>query len=52
VLAAAPSGGWVEYDIVNPETGAVQPKASYVQALPNRLIIGCGVYRHDALVAA
>ena len=36
---------WVEYDIVNPETGKVQPKASYVAALNERLLIGCGIYR-------
>ena len=38
-------GGWVEYDIVNPGTGAVQPKASFVVALDERQFIGCGVYR-------
>ena len=27
---AESSGGWIEYDIVNPESGAVQPKASFV----------------------
>ena len=36
---------WVEYNIVNPETGVVQPKASYVQAIDDRLLIGCGIYR-------
>ncbi len=45
--AAAGSHGqhWVEYDIVNPETGQVQPKASYVVALNERLLLGCGIYR-------
>ncbi|MEN9889731.1 MAG: hypothetical protein RLY78_26 [Pseudomonadota bacterium] len=38
-------GGWVEYDIVNPETGQVQPKASYVIALDAQQLVGCGVYR-------
>jgi len=38
---------WVEYDIVNPETGKVQPKASYVVALNDRLLIGCGIYRQN-----
>ncbi|MBL0148911.1 MAG: cache domain-containing protein [Ideonella sp.] len=41
------TGGWVEYDIVNPESGQVQPKASYVVALDKQQFIGCGVYRHD-----
>jgi methyl-accepting chemotaxis protein len=36
---------WVEYDITNPDTGQVQPKASYVVALNDRLLIGCGIYR-------
>jgi methyl-accepting chemotaxis protein len=41
-------GGWVEYDIVNPGSGAVQPKASFVVALDERQFLGCGVYRlHD-----
>ena len=45
IWATAPNGGWVEYDIVNPETGVVQPKASYVRAYDNRHVVGCGVYR-------
>ena len=43
--AATQSTHWVEYEIVNPETGKVQPKASYVEALNDQLIIGCGIYR-------
>ncbi|MEK8048143.1 methyl-accepting chemotaxis protein [Ideonella margarita] len=43
--AATQGSQWVEYDIVNPETGAVQPKASFVQALDERLLLGCGIYR-------
>ncbi|MFO1272992.1 MAG: cache domain-containing protein [Rubrivivax sp.] len=45
-------GGWVEYDIVNPESGAVQPKASFVVALDDRLLIGCGIYRVGAAAPA
>jgi signal transduction histidine kinase len=41
------SSGWVEYDIVNPETGLVQGKASYVVGLDSQLLIGCGTYRYD-----
>ena len=50
--AAAPSGGWVEYDIVNPESGLVQPKASYIKAIDNQLALGCGVYKIQAIAPA
>ena len=43
--ASASTGGWVEYDIVNPESGLVQPKASYIRAIDGQLAVGCGVYR-------
>jgi methyl-accepting chemotaxis protein len=36
--------GWVEYDIVNPATGAVQTKMSYVTKIDD-LYVGCGVYK-------
>jgi methyl-accepting chemotaxis protein len=36
--------GWVEYDIVNPVTGKVQSKLSYVMAVDD-LAVGCGVYK-------
>ena len=36
--------GWVEYDITNPATGAVQTKMSFVARLGN-LYVGCGVYK-------
>lgn len=36
--------GWVEYDIVNPVTGAIQTKMSYVTRVDD-LYIGCGVYK-------
>jgi methyl-accepting chemotaxis protein len=35
--------GWVEYQITNPTTGAVQTKMSYVQEMDG-LYLGCGVY--------
>jgi methyl-accepting chemotaxis protein len=38
-------GGWVEYDMLNPEAGQVQPKASYTMPLGADLALGCGVYR-------
>ena len=45
--AVESGGGWINYDIVNPQSGAVQGKSSYVVALGRDLFIGCGVYRHD-----
>ena len=36
--------GWVEYDIVNPVSGSVQTKMSFVTQVDN-LYVGCGVYK-------
>ena len=36
--------GWVEYDITNPTTGAVQTKISFVQKVDD-VYVGCGVYK-------
>ena len=36
--------GWVEYDITNPQSGAVQTKMSYVVKVDD-LYVGCGVYK-------
>jgi signal transduction histidine kinase len=36
--------GWVEYNITNPSTGAVQTKMSYVSRVGD-LYVGCGVYK-------
>lgn len=38
-------GGWVEYNIVNPVSGEVKGKSSYVLPLTEDLLIGCGAYR-------
>lgn len=40
--------GWVEYDIVNPTTGAVQTKISFVTKVDD-LYVGCGVYKNAVL---
>jgi hypothetical protein len=48
--AAAREGGWVEYDILNPATGEVMPKASYVVGW-NGMFVGCGVYRTEPATA-
>jgi hypothetical protein len=37
-------GGWVNYSIKNPLSGAVQAKSSYVMALDDERLIGCGCY--------
>jgi methyl-accepting chemotaxis protein len=42
--------GWVEYDIVNPATGKVQTKMSYVTRLGD-LYVGCGVYKTVEMMA-
>ena len=41
----AKGGGWVEYNIVNPTTGDVRGKSSYVLPLDDDRLIGCGAYR-------
>jgi len=38
-------GGWVEYNILNLNTGDVRGKSSYVLPLTDNLLIGCGAYR-------
>jgi len=38
-------GGWLQYNIVNPLTGEVRGKASFVLPLSQDLLIGCGAYR-------
>ncbi|MBT9511192.1 MAG: cache domain-containing protein [Acidovorax sp.] len=44
VAQADQAPGWVEYDINNPATGAVQTKMSYVGRVGD-LYVGCGVYK-------
>jgi hypothetical protein len=42
---AEQGGGWVEYNIINLQTGTVRAKSSYVAPLNDQLLIGCGAYR-------
>ncbi len=42
-------GGWVEYNIINLQTGAVRAKSSFVMPLNKDLLIGCGAYRSALL---
>ena len=50
--AAEAGGGWVQYEIHNPLTHEVTPKESYIRALDNGLLLGCGVYRSSGQKAA
>ncbi|WP_164885106.1 methyl-accepting chemotaxis protein [Rubrivivax rivuli] len=43
--AAEAGGGWIDYTIVQPNTGAVLPKISWVVPLKGDLLLGCGIYR-------
>jgi methyl-accepting chemotaxis protein len=43
--AAAAGGGWINYDIVQPNSGSVLPKTSWVVPLQADLLLGCGIYR-------
>jgi len=47
VTQAEVEPGWVEYDIANPVTGAIQGKMSYVVKVDD-LYVGCGVYKTAA----
>jgi methyl-accepting chemotaxis protein len=47
LAAADGGGGWIDYDIVNPTTGEVQPKTSYIKPLDARHFVGCGIYRRE-----
>ena len=38
-------GGWVDYTIVNPVTGDVRAKTSYVLPVDDRRLVGVGAYR-------
>ncbi|QDL55133.1 methyl-accepting chemotaxis protein [Rhodoferax aquaticus] len=38
-------GGWVEYNIVNPVTGEVKGKTSFVLPIDSERLVGCGAYR-------
>ncbi len=43
---------WVEYSIINQQTGKVQPKASYVVAISDKLLVGCGIYTSTGEVSS
>lgn len=43
-LASAQGSGWVDYTEVNPTTGAVEPKTSFVEKVGD-MVISCGTYK-------
>jgi methyl-accepting chemotaxis protein len=45
-------GAWVDYDIVNPVTGQVQAKTSWIEPLDAKTVVGCGIYRTSGAAAA
>lgn len=47
---AQAGGGWVEYDIVNPVSGNIQTKMSYVVKV-DEWFVGCGVYKSIVALA-
>ncbi len=42
---AGQGGGWVDYDFLNPTTGLVAPKTSFVVPVSADLVLGCGIYK-------
>jgi methyl-accepting chemotaxis protein len=50
-MAQGPGFGWVDYLFANPRTGQVEPKSVYVESVEG-IVVGCGIYRRDAMVPA
>lgn len=51
-LAQALGFGWLDYNMVNPRTGRVQPKSMYFERV-DTILVACGIYRgEDAAPAA
>jgi cytochrome c len=44
IMQVGESGGWVDYVWLNPVTGTIQPKTSYIM-LVDGYRFGCGVYK-------
>lgn len=44
-LARSKGSGWVDYQWVNPTTKAIEPKASYVERVDDKIWLGVGIYR-------
>jgi len=43
--AADRGGGWVDYEFLNPSTGQLAPKTSFVVPVGNDMVLGCGIYK-------
>lgn len=43
--AADAGGGWIDYEVVHPQTLEVEEKISYVELLSSDTLIGCGVFK-------
>ena len=41
------SGGWIDYFIVNPVTQCTEQKTSYIEAITDDIVLGCGVYKSN-----
>ena len=39
------TAGWVDYNIVNPVSGKVEAKTSYIDHSQRDMVIGCGIYK-------
>ena len=44
-FALPQTGGWVNYTIVNPVSKKTEAKTSYIEAMEDNLVLGCGVYQ-------
>jgi len=44
-FALPAEGGWVDYSIINPVSQKVEHKTSYIEAVAENLVIGCGIYK-------
>jgi methyl-accepting chemotaxis protein len=44
--------GWIDYEIINPVSGKVEYKTSYVDPVGADLVLACGVYRAKPLAVA
>jgi methyl-accepting chemotaxis protein len=41
-------GGWINYEIEDLQTGALKTKSSYIQAMDENHLIGCGCYINES----
>ena len=46
-FALPESGGWIDYFIANPMTQCNEQKTSYIEAITDDIVLGCGVYKSN-----